>query len=123
MRRPRVLLVDADRDQHVIVGDYFEHVGYDVDHARSAADGLSRAAAFLPDVIISDWHLPDAPDGAGVRSILATQVLGSRPLVVCSADVFARRRYAGSCLGVRNWLAKPCSPIALLHAVQTAMQG
>ena len=123
MNRPRVLLLDTDADQHEILGDFFRHFGYDVDHGVSVEEALRRAATYVPDLIITEWHLRGAPDGMGVRKILVTELLGSVPLIVCTSDAFAERRHGDTMPEVRQWLVKPCAPTALLPVVRTLVQG
>ena len=58
VQRPRILIVDDDRDLLELLKDAL-HDRYDVDVASTALDAAARLAIFQPDVILLDIRLPD----------------------------------------------------------------
>lgn len=56
--RPRILIVDDDRDLLELLKDAL-HDRYDVDVASTALDAASRLTLFQPDLILLDIRLPD----------------------------------------------------------------
>jgi signal transduction histidine kinase/DNA-binding response OmpR family regulator/ligand-binding sensor domain-containing protein len=57
-KRPRLLLIDDDVSVHDMLEAELNRQGYQVEKAFSGADGLRRAEASVPDVIILDLAMP-----------------------------------------------------------------
>lgn len=65
----KVLLIDDNHDFVTLTCAMLEFFGYETLAAYTGSDGLEKAAAVCPDVIISDIGLPDI-DGYKVAQIL-----------------------------------------------------
>ena len=57
-KRPRLLLIDDDVSVHDMIEAELTKQGYQIEKAFSGADGLQRAKASMPDVIILDLAMP-----------------------------------------------------------------
>ncbi|HSY48015.1 MAG TPA: response regulator [Thermoanaerobaculia bacterium] len=57
-KRPRLLLIDDDVSVHDMIEAELTKQGYQIEKAFSGADGLERAKASVPDVIILDLAMP-----------------------------------------------------------------
>ena len=57
-KRPRLLLIDDDVSVHDMIEAELTKQGYQIEKAFSGADGLQRAMASVPDVIILDLAMP-----------------------------------------------------------------
>lgn len=55
----RVLLVDESRLQRRILSASLKRDGFEVEEADSASEALATCQANMPDLILSDWILPD----------------------------------------------------------------
>ena len=53
-----VLLIDDDVDILRSIGNYFEHLGYEVARELSGEAGLATFERLRPEVVILDLHLP-----------------------------------------------------------------
>jgi two-component system, OmpR family, KDP operon response regulator KdpE len=99
--------------------------GYRVIEAGSGKDGLSQAAAQLPDVIILDLGLPDL-DGLEVTRQLREWT--TTPIIVLSARGQEHDKIAALDAGADDYLTKPFSigelqarlRVALRHTAQNA---
>jgi CheY-like chemotaxis protein len=66
MIRPRILLVDDDTRTMRLLAHMLREDGYDVETARDGAAAIGRLTkAPLPDVLVTDMHMPHA-DGVAV---------------------------------------------------------
>jgi CheY-like chemotaxis protein len=111
--------VDADADQHEIVGGMLSHYGYDVAHALSYTDAVRLLASVRgPACIICEWNLPDARGGEAVRKLMADERLLHTPILVCTADATANPNRLLNFAGVRVWTVKPCTPTAIFAVVR-----
>jgi CheY-like chemotaxis protein len=59
MAARRLLLIEDDAGSRDALGSLLSEEGYDVRTASSGTNGLEIAREFLPDMIISDYFLPD----------------------------------------------------------------
>jgi two-component system OmpR family response regulator len=83
-RPPLVLLVDDDRDTREMYGWALETRGFRVVQAATAAAGITLATAEPPDVVVSDFSLPDG-NGFGLAAhVRETAGLAGIPLILLS---------------------------------------
>ncbi|MBV1869727.1 MAG: response regulator [Gammaproteobacteria bacterium] len=54
----RVLVVDDNKDFRDMLGHFLDTLGYSVDIAKSAKQGLKKANCFQPDLIVVDIIMP-----------------------------------------------------------------
>jgi CheY-like chemotaxis protein len=100
-----VLVVDDDRDIRETLQEILETEGYEVQTARNGADGLERARASRPALILLDLFMP-VMDGAEFRQRqLQDTALADIPVVVVSAAAGLEERIAA--LRVAGHLEKP----------------
>ncbi|HEV2755158.1 MAG TPA: ATP-binding protein [Actinomycetota bacterium] len=89
--------------------------GVRLDVAATAAEGLERAAALRPDLVLLDMNLPDA-DGLEVLKALKATAAGT-PVVVVSAAATSDQRTAALAAGADSYLTKPLDLRELLAVV------
>ena len=59
LARRRVLVVDAEEENLVLLQEVVHHLGHDADGSSSAQEALQKIADRDYDLIITDMHLPD----------------------------------------------------------------
>jgi DNA-binding response OmpR family regulator len=106
--RPRMLVVEDDRDTAEMLAAYFEAQGYDVTHAAWGADAVRQAQEdATPDLILLDIRLPDM-DGFEVckrlRSHRRTQYV---PIIFLTERRERGDRLSGLELGAVDYITKP----------------
>ena len=100
-----MLVVDDDRDIRETLQEILETEGYEVQTARNGADGLERARAARPSLILLDLFMP-IMDGAEFRHRqMEDAQLADIPVVIVSAAAGLEERIAE--LGVAGHLEKP----------------
>jgi CheY-like chemotaxis protein len=70
MAATKILLVDDDKAQNMIMRMLLEHEGFDITVAGNVADALKLISAERYDVLLSDLHMPGAADGLTVISAM-----------------------------------------------------
>ena len=115
--RKRVLLVDDDPDQHQTCGVLLAHLGYEVISAYQGDEGFQAARAHRPHVILLDLHMPTVGGDTVARALADDPATEAIPIIVVTADVFARGRMDDPPLSIRDWLVKPCVPAVVAAAV------
>jgi CheY-like chemotaxis protein len=84
-KRPRLLLIDDDVSVHDMLEAELTKQGYQIEKAFSGAEGLERAEASLPDVIILDLSMPGM-SGFEVAALLKERETTSRiPILAFTA--------------------------------------
>jgi CheY-like chemotaxis protein len=70
MAATKILLVDDDEVQNVIMRKLLEREGFDITVAGNVAEGLKLISKERYDVLLSDLHMPGAADGLTVISAM-----------------------------------------------------
>lgn len=118
-----VLIVEDDPASLDIFETILRHGGYDVVTAQSGAEGVERARAVVPAVVVVDLGLPDGP-GFGVLDELSDDPLTEHiPLIVCTVHVFEHDQVRARRAGADVFLQKPVEPSHLLESVNRLLQA
>ncbi len=122
----KILLVDDNIDMLLIGQRIFSRAGYELTSARTGQEGLDKAMAEKPDVIILDYMLPDINGSQFIKAIGNEpdyKAVKSTPIVILTArseyikdlkDLFA--------LGLRAFLNKPFGHRELVNVIDNIIQ-
>jgi two-component system, cell cycle response regulator DivK len=119
----KILIVEDNSDLSQPLAFYLHDAGYETSLARNLAQGISKAFAERPDLIITDLYLPD------MNAVDATVILkqdpatSGIPIVVLTAMAFGEWKTKALKAGVAKYLIKPVSPPELTEAVRTLIQS
>jgi len=119
--RPRILLIDDDRDEAQLLSARLSAAGYDVVVAATLKAALARIAVARPRVVITD--LP----GQGAEGLALVDAIHraspSLPVIVLTAHGSIPDAVEAIKRGVFEFLAKPFDGQAVLAAVSEALRG
>jgi CheY-like chemotaxis protein len=132
---PKILIIDDDADLVAVLRLVLERAGYRALDAPGADEGLVKAAAERPDLILLDVMMPSATEGFHFVWKLRQRpgaYFASVPVVIVSAihDRTDLRFYpdssdgsykAGEYLPVQDFLDKPVDPADLLRTVEKVL--
>ncbi|HXE57110.1 MAG TPA: sigma-54 dependent transcriptional regulator, partial [Gemmatimonadales bacterium] len=107
-----VLLIDDDVEVLRAIGNYFEHLGYEVTRELTGEAGLSTYDRLRPEVVILDLHLPGM-DGMVVLEQLRAR--GAAVILLTGQGDIATAVKAMQ-LGAENFLTKPVDMAHLVAA-------
>jgi len=113
----RLLIVDDDPALLHAVADCLRADGYEVTTARSGAEALSRLAASLPDLVISDIRMPRMDGYTLARHIRNSPRSALIPIIFLTAKDQKADRIDGLRAGVDAYLVKPFEPDELLVVI------
>jgi two-component system KDP operon response regulator KdpE len=116
---PLVLLIEDEPGIRRFLRVTLSNHGYRVTEAATAEEGLDKAAAARPDLILLDLGLPDR-DGLGV--IKEIREWSRTPVVVLSARDADQAKVAALDLGADDYLTKPFSAEELLARLRVALR-
>jgi DNA-binding response OmpR family regulator len=118
----KILIVEDSSDLSQLLAFYLSNAGYEISRARNLAEGISKALAERPDLIITDLYLPD------MNAVDATVILkqdpatSGIPIVVLTAMTVEEWKTKALKAGVAKYLVKPISRPELTEAVRTLLQ-
>ena len=119
----RILLIDDDRLVRQSIRLALTESGHQVDEAENGADGLERAAAAPPDLVITDLIMPERE---GIETILALRrIAPGLPIIAMSGggrigpgDLLA----AAKRLGATTTLRKPFDDVQLMAEIDRVLR-
>ena len=118
---PLVLVVDDDTDTRELYRMVLESVGYRVEDAASVSSADAALARVGPDVVLTDWLLPDG-NGLDVCRALGRRVLTRHvPVVAVTGMTLGDGAVkAEDCPAMVTVLQKPADPDAILAGIREA---
>jgi signal transduction histidine kinase/CheY-like chemotaxis protein/HPt (histidine-containing phosphotransfer) domain-containing protein len=121
MVRARVLLVEDDPVNRLVVRSMVDGKDFQCVSASSGAEALQRLAADRFDAVLMDWQMPDM-DGLEVTRHLRAGICGELnrvvPVIALTANAFAEDRKACLAAGMNDFLTKPVQTQVLLQCLQ-----
>jgi len=115
MDRKKILV--ADDESHIlnVVSLKLRNAGFDVITARDGAEALKLAGEQTPDLIITDYHMPNL---SGLELAQRLRASGQNiPTLMLSARGYHLTEDELKASGIDQMIAKPFSPRQLLSAV------
>jgi CheY-like chemotaxis protein len=116
---PLVLLVEDDMDGRTLYANWLEQAGFRVAQAHNGLQALERAIDDLPDVVVTDLHIPGIDGYELTRRLRADARTSAIPiLAVTGYGPFTQDPSRANRAGCDAVLAKPCSPEDLEAAIR-----
>jgi DNA-binding NtrC family response regulator len=115
MTRFKILVIDDEKSIREIFTVLLEEKGYRVESAGTGADGIARARAFLPDIVLLDMNLPDM---TGLETLARIKTaLPQTDTVIITAFGTIRNAVEATKLGAYAYLEKPVDNDELLLTI------
>jgi len=118
----KILIVEDNSDLSQLLAFFLSDAGYEISRAGNLTEGISKALAERPHLIITDLYLPD------MNAVDATVILkqdpatSDIPIVVLTAMTFGEWKSKALRAGAAKYLIKPISPPQLTEVVRTLIQ-
>lgn len=113
-----VLLVEDNEDNLIVYRTILDHVGYRVIEARDGEEGVARAKADKPDLILMDVSLPKMDGWEATRRIKADEDTRQIPIIAVTAHALDDDREKATQVGCDGYLAKPVAPRRVVEEVE-----
>ncbi|KQV81138.1 hybrid sensor histidine kinase/response regulator [Rhizobacter sp. Root1221] len=115
--RKKVLVVDDSRDNRAVFVEMLGRFGFQMLEATGGHEGLARAQALVPDLILMDVVMPDLSGQEVIARLREVPGLRKVPIVAVSASATAEIREQCLRAGADAFLTKPVDlTILLQHA-------
>ncbi len=117
----KILIVDDDLDTLKLVGLILQRQGYLIVAANSGSQGLAKAAAEHPNLILLDVMMPDMEGYEVARRLRADRDLARTPIIMFTAKTLVDDKVAGFEAGVDDYMTKPTHPAELVSRVKALL--
>ena len=114
----RILHVEDNPANRMIVRDLLEFQGYQVIEVFDGEEALAAAERERPDLILMDIQLPRISGLEATRRIKAREDLRGIPIVAVTSFALSGDDQKASAAGCNAYIAKPYRPRDLLQIVQ-----
>ena len=115
----RILIVEDQEDNRVIMRDLLKTAGYELIEAVDGQEGVQLAQSECPDLILMDIQLPIIDGYEATRRIKAIAELKSTPVIAVTSYALSGDEAKARAAGCDGYVAKPFSPRELLAMVRS----
>ncbi len=118
VRQSRVLVVEDNDVNRMLISDYLEAHRIDVVTAQDGDEAITRALSASPDVILMDIQMPRRDGLSATQELKRREETGHIPVIALTA--LAMKGDAERCLaaGCDEYISKPCDPATVLEVVR-----
>lgn len=118
----RILIVEDEPAIRELVAVNLRHAGYQPLMAGDALEARRSIDAELPDLVVLDWMLPDAPGIELARRLRGDARTRELPIIMLTARAQENDKLTGFEAGADDYLTKPFSPRELLARVKALLR-
>ena len=123
MGKARVLYIEDNPDNMILVKRVLEIEGYEVISAENGAEGLAKALKNPPDIIITDINLPDIDGYEVTNNLRREEATAHIPIVAMTANVMRRDRKNVFDAGCNGYITKPINVDELPDQIESFLKG
>jgi CheY-like chemotaxis protein len=121
MPRKKVLVVDDSGTARMLEQAALSRGPYDVITAKDGAEGVAKAAAEKPDLILMDVMMPNMGGFDAVRAIRADVGIRHTPVIMVTTRGEPANVEQGFAAGATDYVTKPVDAVELLAKVRNIL--
>lgn len=114
----KILVVEDNELNRILLKDVLEHYGYEVTEAVNGAEGLERARAHPPGLLFLDIQMPVMDGFAVIRALRNEPVPGLGKIIALTSFAMRGDRERIMAAGFDGYLTKPIDTRELPHMVR-----
>jgi len=118
-----ILVVEDFEDAREMYRDYLDFAGFRVETARDGLEGIQKARALMPDLILMDLSLPGIDGWEATRVVKADASTRHILVVALSAHALATEGERARKAGCDGFIPKPCLPPDLVSEIDRHLKG
>ncbi|WP_407158155.1 response regulator [Bradyrhizobium sp. STM 3557] len=112
-----ILTVDDSPSMRQMIRMTLEPAGHSVIEAGDGAQGLAKAQASRPDMVITDLNMPVMNGLDLIRALRKQPTLTGLPIVFLTTESSDGAKQEAKSAGATGWITKPFVPAQLLAVV------
>ena len=113
----RILIVDDSPTELHILKTMLEKGGYQTLSATNAEEGIAKAKADKPDLILMDVVMPGTNGFQATRALTRDEATKNIPVILCTTKDQETDKVWGMRQGAMDYLTKPVDPAALIAKI------
>jgi len=121
-QKPLILFAEDDKYFLKIVLKYLEKEPYDILTASDGQEALNLVQQHIPDLVLSDWMMPNLSGEELCRIIKKDDQLKKIYFIIVTARSQIKDRIMGLEFGADDFVVKPCDPRELVARVHTGLR-
>lgn len=114
----QILLIEDNEQNRYLATFLLERRGHAVVSAADGPDGIARAAALRPDIILLDIQLPQMDGYAVARALRQNPGLRDIPIVAVTSYAMPGDREKALAAGCTGYLEKPINPDTFVDDIE-----
>lgn len=118
-----ILIIDDSPTDVQVFTTLLERAGHQVTAVNSAEEGIARARAMLPEVIIMDVIMPGMNGFQATRTLTRDPVTANVPVIMITTKSMETDRVWGLRQGARAFITKPVREDELLACIRDLLTG
>lgn len=119
-----ILVIDDDEDLLATVSLALRTEGFDVETAAGGKEGLEKAVASPPDLVVLDIMMPDMNGSEVAKQLKANEATSAIPIVMITA--LQEKKYMKAAIqqfGVEYYIVKPFEMDDFVNKVRYALES
>ena len=120
-RLPFVLVVDDDLDTRELYRACFDTNGYRTAEAGTGSEAIASAVEIVPDVLLTDYVLPDVDGLAIAQRLKADPRTAGICIIMVTGYATPDLAIRAQAAGIERVLLKPCLPQTVMREVARAL--
>lgn len=117
MKKKILYIEDNEQNLYLVTFILGKH-GYEVHAAQDGQEGIDKAGAVRPDLILLDIQLPRMDGYAVARNLRANPDLTGIPIVAVTSYAMAGDRDKALAAGCNGYIEKPINPDTFIQQVE-----
>ncbi|MDX2075300.1 MAG: response regulator [bacterium] len=109
----RILVVEDNRDNLMLISDLLMMLRYEVITALNGIEGVEKAIAELPNLILMDLSLPQMDGWEAAKHIKENPISAHIPIIALTAHAMVGDREKALEAGCDDYLSKPINIVEL----------
>jgi len=112
-----ILVVDDSPTERFFSVDFLTKAGYQVTTAENGEEGIAKARAMKPDLILMDVVMPGLNGFQATRTLTRDEETKHIPVIVCTSKGQETDKIWGLRQGAADYVVKPVNPEELLQKI------
>lgn len=114
----KILIIDDSPTERAFLEGLLVKSGYNVIAANSGEEGVEKAKAELPDLILMDVVMPGLNGFQATRAIMREETTKHIPVFICTTKDQETDKIWGMRQGAKDYLVKPINSSELIAKIQ-----
>ena len=120
--KPRILIVDDNEKNRILLSSKMEADGYEVDVASNGVEALKKVDEFHPDLILLDIMMPQMDGYEACRRLKSKEETRYIPIVMLTARAELEDKLLGLEIGAEDYIVKPYSLVEVSARVKSLLR-